>query len=55
MNGTMRYLETLGLDPEDPAVLVLAYCLRSPSLGIFSRQGFVEGWRSLGYVHRNSY
>jgi DCN1-like protein 1/2 len=29
----------------------LEYQLDAPSLGVFNRQGFVEGWRSLGY-HR---
>lgn len=54
MNGTMQYLTALGLDPEDPVFLVLAYCLSSPSLGILTRQGFVDGWRRLGYLHCNA-
>ena len=27
----------------------MEYQLDAPSLGVFNRQGFVEGWRSLGY------
>jgi len=49
IEGTIRYLQALGLDPEEPVVLVLAYQLDSPSIGIFTRQGFVEGWRTIGY------
>jgi DCN1-like protein 1/2 len=50
IEGTIRYLEALELDPEEPVVLVLAYQLDSPSIGFFSRQGFVEGWRTIGYL-----
>jgi hypothetical protein len=45
----MSYFETIGLDPEEPAVLVVGYHLDAPSLGVFTRQGFVEGWKNLGY------
>ena len=48
IEGTIRYLEALGLDPEEPVVLVLAYQLDSPAIGAFSRTGFVEGWRTIG-------
>jgi DCN1-like protein 1/2 len=46
----MKYLQTLKLDLEDPVVLVLAYQLEAPSLGIFTRQGFVDGWKLMGYT-----
>ena len=50
IEGTIRYFMAIGLDPEEPAVLALAYKLEAPSLGVFNRHGFVEGWRALGYV-----
>ena len=48
IDGTISFFEQIGLDPEEPAVLVMAYCLDAPSLGILNRHGFVEGWRNLG-------
>jgi DCN1-like protein 1/2 len=50
IEGTIRYLQALGLDPEEPVVLVLAYQLDSPAIGAFTRTGFVEGWRTIGYL-----
>jgi len=49
IEGTMRFFEAIGLDPEEPAVLAVAYHLDAPSLGVLSRSGFVEGWRTYGY------
>jgi DCN1-like protein 1/2 len=46
----MKYLQALKMDLEDPVVLVLAYQLESPSLGVFTRQGFVDGWKLMGYT-----
>jgi hypothetical protein len=48
IEGTIQYFEAIGLDPEEPTVLALAYQLDAPSLGVFNRHGFVEGWRNLG-------
>ena len=50
IEGTMSYFQAIELDPEDPVGVALAYQLEAPSLGVFNRQGFVEGWRTLGYV-----
>jgi hypothetical protein len=49
IDGTWSYFQAIGLDPEDPVGLALAYQLDAPSLGVFNRHGFVEGWRHLGY------
>jgi hypothetical protein len=48
VEGTIQYFEAINLDPEEAVVLALAYQLDSPSLGVFKRHGFVEGWRNLG-------
>ena len=55
LEGTIEYLETLGLDPEEPAVLVLSWFLQAPSVGAFTRQGFLEGWKSVGYTNTNEH
>lgn len=49
IDGTIQYFDALNLDPEEPVGLALAYQLDAPSLGVFNRHGFVEGWRRLGY------
>ena len=48
IEGTIRYFQEISLDPEEPAVFAVAYRLDAPSLGIITRTGFIEGWRSLG-------
>ena len=48
IEGTMSYFQAINLDPEDPVGMALAYQLDAPSLGVFNRHGFVEGWRNLG-------
>ncbi|GAO52041.1 hypothetical protein G7K_6129-t1 [Saitoella complicata NRRL Y-17804] len=47
IDGTIRYCQALSLDPEDPVTLVLSYQLNAPSMGIFSRSRFVDGWSQL--------
>jgi DCN1-like protein 1/2 len=51
IEGTIRYFGDIALDPEEPAVLAVAYKLDAPTLGVFTRTGFVDGWRALGYVY----
>lgn len=53
IEGTIQYFQAIGLDPEEPTVLALAYQLDAPSLGVFNRHSFVEGWRNLGYHFLN--
>ncbi|KAK0564721.1 Scaffold-type E3 ligase [Tilletia horrida] len=48
IEGAMDLCSDLGISPEDPEILPLSFYLRSPSLGTFTREGYVEGWRSLG-------
>jgi DCN1-like protein 1/2 len=46
--GMMAYFEKLNLSLEDPTVLALSEALKSPTMGEFTRQGFVEGWGTSG-------
>lgn len=48
IGATMGYFEALGLGLEDPTVLALSKALDSPSMGEFTRKGFVDGWSQLG-------
>ncbi|KAE8228714.1 hypothetical protein CF326_g6343 [Tilletia indica] len=48
IEGAMELCTDLGISPEDPAILPLSFYLGSPSLGTFTREAYVDGWRSLG-------
>jgi DCN1-like protein 1/2 len=50
VDGTIQYFKAIELDPEEVAVLAVAYHLDAPSLGVFNRHGFIEGWKNLGCV-----
>ncbi|KAF8416677.1 Cullin binding-domain-containing protein [Terfezia claveryi] len=50
VNGTMAYIQGLGMDLEEPAVLALCEALKAPTMGEFSRNEFVEGWKNMGYT-----
>lgn len=44
INGTMNYLAALNIEPEHPKALFLAYLLKSPSVGVFEKQSFLDQW-----------
>jgi DCN1-like protein 1/2 len=46
----MKFSEDLELDPEEVVLLALAYELKSKQMGRWTRQGWIEGWKSLGYI-----
>lgn len=48
IDGTIKFLKELDVAPEEPVVLTLAHKLQSPGEGRFSREGFIDGWKSLG-------
>lgn len=48
IDGTLAYLEDLGFDPEDVISLTLAYVLKSPQTGEFSKQEFLDVWSDVG-------
>lgn len=43
----MKYMQDLKVDLEDIAVLVIGEALQAPSIGEFTREGFVAGWKAL--------
>ena len=45
--GTIKLCEDLEVDPEDVVLLAVAYELKSPRVGEWSRRGWVDGWKSL--------
>lgn len=48
IDGTIALCSDLGVDPEDVVILAVAYELKPPAMGTWSRKGWVDGWRSLG-------
>jgi DCN1-like protein 1/2 len=50
VDGTIKFCEDLAVDPEDVVLLAIAYELKSPRMGQWTRQGWIEGWKAIGYV-----
>lgn len=48
IEGTIKYLEDIHLGLEEIGVLGLAMELGAPTQGVFTRSGFVGGWKALG-------
>ncbi|RPD63357.1 defective in Cullin neddylation protein 1 [Lentinus tigrinus ALCF2SS1-6] len=48
IDGTIKLCEDLDVNPEDVVLLAVAYELKSPSMGQWSRKGWVDGWKALG-------
>ncbi|KAK6205582.1 Cullin binding-domain-containing protein [Scheffersomyces amazonensis] len=44
IEGTMKYLQDLGIEPEDLESLTLAYLLDSNKIGIFEQVNFLKFW-----------
>ncbi|KAI9760097.1 MAG: Scaffold-type E3 ligase [Geoglossum simile] len=44
----MRYFTDLKVELEEITVLVICEALKSPAIGEFVRDGFIEGWKTLG-------
>lgn len=47
IDGTLRYVEDLGYEPEDRVVLALAEFLEAPSAGVFTRKSFQSKWQNV--------
>lgn len=48
--GTIQLCQDLAVDPEDVVLLSVAYELKSPGMAEWTKQGWIDGWKSLGYV-----
>ncbi|KAL9000279.1 MAG: hypothetical protein Q9169_000996 [Polycauliona sp. 2 TL-2023] len=47
VEGSMRYLQDLGLSLEEPVVFAILTELGAPTMGELTRSGFVDGWKRL--------
>lgn len=50
IDGTLQYLEDLGIEPEDVKALILSYFLESESMGSFRKDAFLRNWDGVGAV-----
>jgi DCN1-like protein 1/2 len=48
IEGAMKFLGDIQVQLDEVACLGIAEILKSPSMGEFTREGFVNGWRSAG-------
>jgi len=49
VEGSMRYLQDLGLKLDEPVLLAVLTELGAPTMGEFTREGFLNGWTNLRY------
>lgn len=42
--GTLKYLQDLGVNMEDASGLIPFEIVQSPALGIMKKQAFIDGW-----------
>ncbi|KXN92546.1 Defective in cullin neddylation protein 1 [Leucoagaricus sp. SymC.cos] len=47
VDGTLKLCGDFGVDPEDVVMLAVAYELKSPRMGTWTRKGWMEGWKEL--------
>lgn len=50
VDGTIKLCEDLEVDLEDVVMLAVAYELKSPRMGTWTRQGWIDGWKTLRYI-----
>lgn len=43
----MRYLGDINVELDEVTCLAIAELLKSPTMGEFTREGFLNGWRSV--------
>lgn len=48
IDGTIKLCEDLGVDPEDVVLLAVAWELKSPRMGEWTRKGWLDGWKTIG-------
>ena len=50
LDGMSKYLADIDVNLEDVGLFIVSEIVQSPSMGEMTRDGFVSGWSSLGYV-----
>lgn len=55
IEGAMKYLGDIQVQLDEVSCLAIAELLKSPSMGEFTREGFLNGWRSTGCVYFSTF
>ena len=48
IEGIINYCQDLGIEPDDPKMMVLSYHLQAPRIGLIEKAGWLSGWQKLG-------
>lgn len=48
--GSMQYLEQLGVNLDDASMFLALQVLKAENIGELTKDGFVKGWKEAGYV-----
>jgi DCN1-like protein 1/2 len=48
IEGVMKYFSDIKIELDEVACFGIAELLKSPTMGEFTREGFVEGWKLVG-------
>ncbi|KIK66275.1 hypothetical protein GYMLUDRAFT_239255 [Collybiopsis luxurians FD-317 M1] len=48
IDGTIKLCRDLEKDPEDVVLLAVAYELKAPEIGRWTRKGWLDGWKAIG-------
>jgi len=48
IDGTIKLCADLDVNPEDVVLLAIAYELKSPGVGQWTKSGWMEGWKNIG-------
>lgn len=49
INGIIKYLEKLSVNPENASALVALEIIQAPGMEEMTKSGFVSGWKANGY------
>ncbi|KAG6833411.1 hypothetical protein H0H87_007396 [Tephrocybe sp. NHM501043] len=50
VDGTIKLCEDLDVNPEDVVLLAVAFELKSPRVGEWTKGGWIDGWKALGFL-----
>lgn len=54
IEGAMKYLESIQVKLDEVVCLAISELLQSPSMGEFTRENFVNGWKDAKYTTPHS-
>lgn len=49
--GIAAFCQDLGIDPQDPVILVISYHMQAADMCVYTLAEFQQGFRNMGCVH----